>query len=248
MDISEPNLGDLVEEVDELHREGMRTIRADLDELHLGEGRKLMSHSRRRFLAGAGLGGIGLTIGSAVVPLEGLLTPAYGQTVSDADRTLAAFAESVELAVVTAYQAAAASGKLKTTSVTTVATTFASHHHDHATAFGSAASSKATHKSNPKLTDTVNGQIQSSATEKAVLQVLYTVESAAASTYLYALGALQDNATLSLAASILPVESQHAVILGILLNKDARTNADFLPSFITQDPALTPDKYPVTTA
>jgi hypothetical protein len=81
-----------------------------------------------------------------------------------------------------------------------------------------------------------------------VLQVLYTVESAAASTYLYALGALQDNATLSLAASILPVESQHAVILGILLNKDAKTNADFLPSFITQDPALTPDKYPVATA
>jgi hypothetical protein len=149
---------------------------------------------------------------------------------------------------VAAYQAAAASGKLKTASVITTATAFASHHHDHAGAFATAASSKATHKANPKLGDTATGQIQASANEKAVLQVIYSVEVAAASTYLYALGALQDNATLALAASILPVESQHAVILGILLNKDAKTSADFLPSFITQDPALTPDKYPVATA
>ena len=207
-----------------------------------------MSHSRRRFLTRAGVGGMAVTIGRAIVPLPGLLTSAYGQTVSDADHVLAAFAESIELAVAMAYQAATATGRLRTTAAAAIPSTFAGHHHDHAVAFASAASTKATHKPNPKLLDTVTGQIQAAATEKAVLQVLYNVENGAASTYLYALGAFQDNATLALTASILPVESQHAVILGILLNKDAKTSPDFLPSFVTQDPALTPDKYPVATA
>jgi hypothetical protein len=46
-----------------------------------------------------------------------------------------------------------------------------------------------------------------------------------------------------LAASILPVESQHAVVLAMILGKDPR---DTFPTFQTQDQALKPDEFPVS--
>ena len=46
----------------------------------------------------------------------------------------------------------------------------------------------------------------------------------------------------STAASILPVESQHAVVLGSVLGKPA---TDYVPSFETTDAAVDPTKYPI---
>ena len=70
------------------------------------------------------------------------------------------------------------------------------------------------------------------------------LENAAAATYLFALGALTSKAALQLTASILPVESQHAVVLGTVLGK-APTDKTYLPSFQTQDGAVTPDEFPI---
>src|SRR5689334_18504647 len=108
MEISEGRLRALVSEVDEVHRAGLATLDADIAELHSGEGRRVMGPTRRRLLTGLGLGGLaagGLSVGSAVLPWNGLLGPAWADQATD-DKTLAKFAESLELAAVAGYQAA----------------------------------------------------------------------------------------------------------------------------------------------
>jgi len=216
--ISEAELGQLVAEVDDQHHSGMATLEDDLAELVHGEGRHSMGASRRRFLKGVGLGGLVLTIGQAVVPVSSLLSPAFGQAAAApklTDEQIAAFAESLELAAVAAYQQAAA--KITTPAVASAANTFAGHHGQHATAFASLAKGTATGKPNPNLLQTIAGELHDAPDEKVTLKIAYDMENAAASTYLYALGILTGTGALQLTASILPVESQHAVVLGQVL-------------------------------
>lgn len=244
MDISAHHLDEMVAEVDQLHHEGMRTMASDIAELHRGEGLGLMAEPRRAFLKKVGLTGIVLSIGSALLPIGDLVTPAFAQAALD-DSAIAAFAESVELAAVQAYAAAGASGKVTTPAVLNAATTFSGHHKQHADAFAAAAGSKATHKPNPALLQTVGDQIKAAQDEKAVLNIAFGLENSAASTYLFALGALQDPKALQLTASILPVESQHAVVLGTVLGKSPTADPTYLPTFISEDQKVDPAKFPV---
>ena len=240
MEISEREVRAMVRAVDEQHREGMATMAADIAELHEGEGARLMGPTRHQLTRGVGLGGAAIALGAAMVPLSQLFSPAYAQS---GDAGLAAFAESVELAAVEAYKAAAASGKVTTPAVLDAATTFAGHHTEHAAAFGAAAGSAATKKPNAKLLETVAPQLGAAADEAAILEIAFGLENAAASTYLFALGALTSNEALQLTASILPVESQHAVVLGSVLGKPV---TDYLPGFETVDAAVDPAKYPIS--
>jgi hypothetical protein len=241
VEISEHELRHMVKDVDEQHRAGMDEMTGNIAELHHGEGHRVMAGSRRRFLRGAGLGGLALSIGPALLPVSRLWSPAFAQESGDAG--IAAFAESVELAAVEAYAAAAASGKVTTPAVGEAATTFAGHHQEHAAAFGGAAGDAATGEPNPGLLEQVSGQLDDAPEESAVLEIAYSLENAAAATYLFALGALESREALQLTASILPVESQHAVVLGTVL---AKSPTEYAPSFETQDAALKPDVYPIT--
>jgi len=254
MEISETALRRLVGDVDDQHRAGLATLPADLAELHHGEGRRTMAASRRQFLQGVGLGGLALTIGPAVLPLQGLLSPAAAATAPKlTDEQIAAFAESLELAAVAAYQQAAA--KLTTPAVVSAASTFAGHHAQHATAFAALSKGKATGKPNPRLLQTLSAEIHDAASENATIQIAYDMENAAASTYLYALGVLTDKAALELTASILPVESQHAVVLGQALglapftlatgSTDPYAGSGYVPYFVTQDLKVDQAVYPV---
>lgn len=240
MEISDGRLRALVREVDEVHRAGMTTLAGDIAELHAGEGRRVLGPSRRRVLRGLGLGGLGITIGSVVLPWHGLLDPARADQAAD-DKALAKFAESLELAAVAGYQAAAASGKITTPAVLAAAQTFASHHHDHAGAFGVFAGDASTAKANPAVLAAVSGQIKAAPDQNGVLGVAFDLENAAAATYLFALGALADASALKLTASILPVESQHAIVLGTALGKQLK---DLVPSFQTADAKVDPAKFP----
>lgn len=234
MEITERELRTMTEEVDACHRDGMANLPDQIQELHRGVGRQLTPART------AGLGGAGLTvaIGSLVLPLAGLARAAA----QSGDAGLAAFAESVELAAVEAYKAAAASGKVTTAAVGQVATMFAGHHTEHAAAFGAAAGDAATGQPNPGLLEAVGGQLTTAADEKAVLRIAYDLENAAAATYLFALGALTSTPALQLTASILPVEAQHAVVLGAVLALPA---TDYLKNFETTDGAVSPDQYPI---
>ena len=239
MEISERELRSMAREVDEQHREGMATMAADAAELH-SLTRPLRATSRRRFLAGAGAGGLTLTIGSAVLPIERLLTPAAAQALNDEE--VAAFAESLELAAVETYGKVLQASQLKTAGLAETAAMFSSHHVEHARAFGSAAGTKASGKANVKLAESIGDQLKGARDEKAALRVLADLETAAAATYLFALGALQAPSGLQLAASILPVESQHAAVLGQALGKPM---ADYVPPFESKDKSLDPAKFPV---
>jgi len=240
MEISERELTEMVRAVDETHRSGMSTMPADLVELHHGEGARMMGEERLRVARGIGLGGAAVAIGAAMVPLSQLFQPAFAQS---GDAGIAAFAQSVELAAVAAYQAAAASGKVKTPAIATAATTFAGHHKEHAAAFGAAAGSAATGKPNAKLLAALSPQLAAAPDERAVVTLAYGLENSAAATYLFALGALMSEAALQLTASILPVEGQHAVVLGSVLGKPA---TEYVPSFQTTDTYVDPTKYPVS--
>lgn len=227
MEISERQLRRLTVDVDEQHRDGMATMHRDIAELHAE------TRAHRRSLRPLGA----LAIGTSVLSFRSLL-PAGAQELTDGD--IAVFAESLELAAVEAYVAAAGSGKLEA-AVVEVGTTFAGHHAEHAKAFAGAAGGKATGKPNPKLLEAVGGQLGAAADQAAVLAIAYDLENAAAATYLFALGALRSEAALALTASILPVESQHAVVLGTALGRPA---TEYVPSFETQDKAVDPAEFP----
>lgn len=243
MEISERQLRQMASDVDDQHHEGLSTMKSDISELH-AETRAYRGDTRRSLLARAGAGagaGAGLVaIGGSAFSLLSLMPAAAQEEEKLSEEEIAAFAESIELAAVEAYKAAAASGKLEPAMVE-IGTMFAGHHAEHASAFGSAAGKKAMGRANPKLLEAVGGQLSAAKNEKAILTIAFDLENAAVATYMFALGVLESPAALALTASILPVESQHAVLLGSAL---AKTTDDYLPSFETSDKAVDPVKFP----
>jgi len=162
-------------------------------------------------------------------------------TQASGDAGIEAFAQSVELALAQAYEELASTGKVTSPAAVDTTTSCATHHQEHARALGDAAGSSAASGPNAKLVGTFRTQIRNAPDESAALGVVLGLENQAASTYLFVLGALEASEALQLAASILPVESEHAVALAELLGKNPR---ETFPPFETQDQALKPDQFP----
>jgi len=233
MELTERELRAQMRGVDELHRDGMATMPSDVRALHA---------SRRDLMTTAAKTAAAVTIGALVLPLGGLVA-ANAADLDDA--TIAAFAASIEYTAVAAYKAAAASGKVTTPAVAAAATMFAGHHKEHGDSFQAASGGKiAKDATNPKLLDALSGQLSRAADEKAVVKIAYDTENAAAATYLFALGALHSADALKLTASILPIESAHAVVLAGVLGLGAN-DLSYLPPFETNKVALDPAKYPL---
>ncbi len=241
--LSARELRHLTQQVDDQHRDAMRTFRAEAEEIHFGTARTVLGTNRRRFLAGAAAGGV--TIGTATLAFNRIL-PAGAQELDDT--AIAAFAASVELAAVEAYAAAAGSELITTAEILDAATLFSSHHQEHADGFNALAGGAAVEDPNPGLLEEVTAQLEEATDEASVLEIAFDLEQAAASTYLFALGALTTSAAYTATASILPIEAQHAVVLATLIGKPA---AEYLPSFESLDEtdgtaaALDPDTFPV---
>jgi hypothetical protein len=159
------------------------------------------------------------------------------------DAGIAAFAQSIELALVQAYAAIAATGRVTTTAAVEATASFATHHGEHATALGVAAGGSATDVPNRRLVNGLRRQIERAPDERALLDIALTLENQAASTYPFVLSALEATQTLQLPASILPVESRHAVVLATLLERDSK---ETFPTFLTQDQAFKPGEFPVS--
>ncbi len=242
MQISPRELRDLASSVDDMHRDGMRTLRDELEEVHRGDTARVLTRSRRQFLTRAGTGGVALAAATTVTPFASFLPTAWARPAQALDDgAIAVFAESVELAAVAAYGAAAGTG-LIAAEVLPVAQMFAGHHQEHAGAFAGLAGDAATGAPNQALLDEFGPLIGAAPDQAALLEIAFTLEQAAAATYLFALGALQSPEAAAATATILPVESQHAVVLGQALGKPT---SDFIPSFETQSGALDPAMYPV---
>lgn len=241
MHIDSRQLKALSDEVDQLHHESMRTIHEDLAEVHLGEAVPGHRASRRRFLAKAAAGGTLLTVGSFVAPVGRFVPAAFAQSASP-DVDLASFAAGVELALVQTYRVAVDIGKLDA-EVSRVARLFGGHHQAHADALNTiVGEDNAVVEANTAAVNDFTGQVQGAAGQNAVLEVLFSLEEAAASTYLGAVGTVDDATDAGTLATILPVESQHATVWATVLDKP--TN-QYLIEFLTTDDAVSASTYPV---
>jgi hypothetical protein len=154
------------------------------------------------------------------------------------DARVAAFLERVELAAVELYERVLAPGRL-TRPATNAAAAFAEHHREHAAALGEAAGRAATGRTDTGLLEDLADRLERADDRAGALGVLADVEDTLSATYLFALGILEATEGLRLAASILPVESQHAVVLGRLL---ADPPNDAIPAFQVTDAAVMPDE------
>jgi rubrerythrin len=210
MRITTTELRSLASDVDDMHRDTMRTFREEAAELHLAAARG----SRRGFLRKAGMAGVGGTLlatGGPLLPLSRIL-PAGAQELTDT--VIAGYAQSIELAAVAAYQAAA--GALPD-EVRPVGELFASHHQEHADAFGAVAGSDARPEANPTLVQAVTPTLEAVGRGEVelpdILRFARDIENQAVYTYAFALTALQNPAFAAATSTILPVEAQHATVL-----------------------------------
>ena len=181
MHITTRQLRRLAADVDDLHRNNMKTFKAESADLH-----------RDLYIARRSVGALD-------------------------DQSIAGYAQSIELAAVAAYTAAA---PLLTAATLPVAELFMSHHQQHADAFGAVAGASAVSEPNAALIAAVSPTLAALTDEMGALEFAFVLEGQAAYTYAAALTLLQDPAYAAATATILPIEAQHQVVLGLALGKD----------------------------
>jgi len=230
----------LTGEVDQIHHESMAVMADEFADVPFGEVAKAAGPGRRDLLRRAAAGGVMLTIGAMVAPIRNLLPAAWAELPPD-DGELAQFAAGLELAAVAAYGAALDTDTLSL-SVENVAKMFAGHHRQHADALNGALGEElAVTKPRSSILRSFAPKISAAQNEKAVLEMLYQVEEAAAATYLFAIGEVSDVRSAGTLATILPVESQHATVLATVLGKEP---SEYLVEFLSTDQAAKPADFP----
>lgn len=237
MHISPRALRRLADDVDDLHRAGLDQFREEAAELHLGAAH---SAGRRAFLRRVATGGLAITVGHSLVPLDSLVPAAGAQQRSGAE--LAAFGESVELAIIAAYEAGA---DLFDPAVLPVAQRFAQHHQDHADVFAELAGDAAAGGRNQPLMDALAPIIERLSGQADMVRFVRDLENQLVATYGHLLTTVDDRVTATGIAMILPIESAHAVTLGLVLGEstdDLFPSGAFESTDIAQgfDPAVFP--------
>jgi len=214
MHISYRDLHRLAGDVDELHHEQMKTFQEEAADLHVDAARS--ARHRTSLAVPAAIGG------AALVALPFMSSRVAAQGLDD--QTIAGYAQGIELAAVEAYKAAA---PVLSAGTLPVAQLFMSHHQQHADAFGAVAGSKKATAPNPKLIAALGPTLAGIKDEMAALNVAFVLEGQAAYTYAAALTLLQDPAYAAATSTILPIEAQHQVVLGLAVGKSV---ADVFPT------------------
>jgi hypothetical protein len=206
MHISYRDLHRLAGDVDELHHEQMKTFQEEAADLHVDAART--ARHRASLAVPAAIGG------AALVALPFLSSRVSAQGLDD--QTIAGYAQGIELAAVEAYKAAA---PVLTAGTLPVAQLFMSHHQQHADAFGAVAGTKKASGPNQKLVTALGPTLAGIKDEMAALNFAFVLEGQAAYTYAAALTLLQDPAYAAATSTILPIEAQHQVVLGLAVGK-----------------------------
>lgn len=149
------------------------------------------------------------------------------------DLKVVALATSLENLAVYAYTAgikAAQAGKLGTVppAVVTFATTARAQHEQHAGAWNAiltGSGKKAVTETDPALTPTVNQMFSKVTNVTGLAKLALTLETIAAETYQAGVDSLSSTKGIATAASIEPVEMQHAAILNFVLGQYPVPNA-----------------------
>jgi hypothetical protein len=241
IDVTEGEVTAMTRDLDDLHHDvGMPAMREALagwtEAIRAGTSR---TTNRRSFLLGAGGALAGVGVLAAVSTTPGLAAAAAGSVTPTTSRSsnpeaglggdlaVAALAASLEnLAVYTYGQAAsaAAAGKLGTVppAVGQFVSTVMSQHTQHAAAWNSLLTAAGKHKvtvTDPALTPSVDQQLGQATTITDVAELALTLENVAAQTYQVETAKLKGTRAISVAATIQPVEMQHAAILYYVLGK-----------------------------
>lgn len=130
------------------------------------------------------------------------------------DTDYAAWAESIELATVALYNEVLL--KLTGENVATAAR-FRDHHQAHAQAYASLAAGKAKGAPNSALIYVQTPALQGAADEATALTSLVALENQMAETYAYGLTLVSTPDVYDRMVTTLPVESEHAAVLGTIL-------------------------------
>jgi len=156
------------------------------------------------------------------------------------DAGLVAFLQSVELAAVAVYRSVLERDLLAGAALE-VAASAAGHHDAHAAAFGRVAG-VVDGRPNAAVLAEVGTGLEPDLASGAALELLGSVERRVAATHYQVLGMLESPRALDLAASVLPVEAQHVVALGLA---GGVALEDVVPPLESADGALDPARYPV---
>ena len=250
--ISEAELAAMTTDLEEMHQASLPALRDSVDEwkqLHSdlrskGAAAVQTVANRRQFLLGSGvlLGGAALAAcgsssktGSTATTLGG--TPTTAGTSSGkltGDLAIVALAAGLENLAVGTYEAgikAATAGKLGAVppAVVTFATTAQSHHKAHAAAWNAVltgAGKRAVTGVDTTVKTAVVDPTFAKVTDVAGLAKLaLSLEDVAAATYLNGIGLIESKAGIETAATIQPVELQHAAILNFVLGQYPVPNA-----------------------
>ncbi len=189
---------------------------------------------RRHFVRTLALGGAAVAAGAMAVPAlaeaagaQTTTTVAGPPTIPPGDITLVNFMTGIELAAMKLYAQMVATGKL-TNAALGNARTYASHHNDHATALITLNADAAVFVPNAKLLSQVGGQIAGAATEDDLVQIAFTMESSLAATHQYLMATVLNWQTATTEAELEPVEAQHAVVWGQMLDLPT---SQWMPAF-----------------
>ncbi len=234
MAISEDELTVMTNDLEQIHNDvGVPAMRSAI-----GEWTESSRTNRRGFLIGTGalVGGAVLTACSSGSS-SSTTTAAKGASTTSAkltgDLAVAALAAGLENLAVAAYGdvlTAAAAGKLGTVppAVATFATTVKAQHAQHAQAWNSAivaAGHPAITAPDPVLTPVITKDFGKVTDVTGAAQLALMLEDVAAATYQSAISAVKATSSIKVAASIQPVEMQHAAILNFVLGQYPVPNA-----------------------
>ena len=225
--ISEAELGRLTRDLDQLHNDvSLPALRAGVERF-LEETRL----SRRRFLAGSGavaLSWLALAACGGGSSKKSSASKTKANTGLAGDLQIAATAASLEILGAQAYQAgltAIQQGKLGANvppTVTTFGQTVMSQHQQHAAAWNSiltSAGKAAVTVPDPKVKPQIDRQLAQVKDVPGLAKLDLDLENVAAATYLSAIDVIQDHKAIGVAASIQPIEMQHAAILRFVLGQ-----------------------------
>ena len=199
---------------------------------------------RRSVLGKAALAAPLVAAGAALSPLTGLVSSAAAAE-EPSDFELAAFLQTIELTAADLYELA---GSKLADDVKATIGGFGEAHTGHAALFEdilSQAGETPPGAANSALTAAYSPRIADATDSDAVLEVLLDLENALAATYFHALGSVENGAEAAVIATILPVDAQHAVVIGTALKRPAD---QLVPEVQTDAGRLDPATYPVPVA
>ncbi len=250
--VSEAEVIRMTTELDELHHdESMPALRSSVQEwvetnherAEAEESSESGRISRRGLLIGAGAAAVGGVLVAACGSSGSSSTTTTGSGSSGSSKSspasltgdlkVAALAASLENLGVYAYNAgikAAQAGKLGSVppAVVTFATTAKAQHTEHAAAWNAtltgAGKAKVT-ETDPALTPTVNQMFGQVTDVAGLAKLALEIENIAAQTYQSGIAALSSKKAVQTAATIHPVEMQHAAILNLVLGNYPVPNA-----------------------